>query len=128
MAATTIIETTNIDSGWLQLSPGENRGVYLVAIKGKKTIADAMSIDELKSVIVEIGIDSGISGHPITIQRCAFRFNEKWGDAALDGVAALSQTSMLPKTGAFIKVVAFSDGFNEIKAGKMPISINMMAI
>lgn len=45
MAATTIIETTNIDNGWLQLSPGENRGVYLVAIKGKKTTADAMSID-----------------------------------------------------------------------------------
>ena len=128
MAATTIIETTNIDSGWLQFSPGENRGVYLVAIKGSKTNTDAMSIDELKSVIVEIGIDSGITGHPITIQSCTFRFNEKWGDAALDGVVALSQTSMLPKTNAFIKVAAFSDGFKEIKAGRMPISINMMAI
>jgi hypothetical protein len=68
MAAIKRIERTSID-GWKTFDVGENFGVYLIAVKGNKTEDDVMSIDELKNVVVEIGIDSGIPDSPIAIQR-----------------------------------------------------------
>lgn len=128
MAAVNIITKTDIDSGWLTLSAGENRGLYLIAIKGEKTDSDVMPVSDLKQVVVEIGIDSGITGHPIPIQRCVFRFNEYSIDDTVNEKTALSQTSVLPKSGTYIRVVSFSNGYEEKKKGAMPISINMVAI
>jgi hypothetical protein len=66
MAAIKRIERASID-GWKTFDVGENFGVYLIAIKGIKTDDDVMSIDELKNVVVEIGIDSGIPDSPIAV-------------------------------------------------------------
>jgi hypothetical protein len=122
MAAIKRIERTSID-GWKTFDVGENFGVYLIAIKGIKTDDDIMSIDELKNVVVEIGIDSGIPDSPIAIQRVNLQFNNSENKSV-----ALGMTSKLPKDNTYIRVVAFSNGMAEKLEGSMPISINTVTI
>jgi hypothetical protein len=128
MSLSNIIQKTNIDSSWIPFQVGENRGCYLIAIKGEKTTNDAMDLDSLKQIVVEIGIDSGIDKSPMPIQRCVFKFNtNKTGDVINDS-ASLSQTNMLPKTNTHIRVTSFSDGVKEVLAGNMPVSINILPV
>lgn len=122
MAAINRIQRTSID-GWKEFNIGENFGVYLIAIKDKATEEDIINIDNLKNLVVEIGIDSGIEGKPIPVQRVNLQFNDKDNPSV-----AFGMTSKLPKDSTFIRVVAFSDGYKESLAGSMPISINTVAI
>lgn len=126
----TIIERANIDSGWAEFDVGDNRGTYLIAIKANEgnSDIDALPLDKLRGMVVEVAIDSGMDGNPMPIQRCSFRFNEKLNGDKINDLAALSQTSMLPRSKTYIRVVSFSDGVKEVKSGSMSVSINMVAV
>jgi hypothetical protein len=128
MAAEQRIQRVIIDGEWRKFDPGENAGLYLVAVKGSTTKDDVMDISKMKNLVLEIGVDSGLQGHPVPIQRINLKFNEITGEGKVNDLTAFSMTNRLPKTDAFIRFVAFSDGVNEIKTGSMPISINTVTL
>ena len=127
MAAIKRIQRATID-GWHKLDIGDNFGMYLIAIKDAKTEDDVMDIDELRSVVIELGIDSGITDMPIPIQR----INLKFADYSIEGKgtlkSALGMTCKLPKEDTYIRVVAFSNNLTEKLTGSMPVSINTVII
>ena len=129
MAALNILEKISID-GWHSIDVGDNRGLYVVGIKGSSNENSNLpiSLDKLKLVTLEFGIDSGIKDKPITVQRVVLRFNEYTTDGTLNEVTALGQTSVLPKQDTYVRVVSFSDGNKEYRQGELPVSINIVVI
>lgn len=69
MAAKGLFST--IDSASFQWKSSDavtgNNGSFITAIKGTATETDTIPLDTLKYIVLELGIDSGISGKPITI-------------------------------------------------------------
>ena len=68
MAVTEIIEALDTSRGWLQAqnASGEH-GLFVIGIKGAATENSALPIAELKYVVLELGIPSGIESKPITL-------------------------------------------------------------
>ena len=68
MAVTKIIEALDTSKGWLQAqnASGEH-GLFIIGIKEAATETCALPIDELKYVVLELGIPSGIESKPITL-------------------------------------------------------------
>ena len=129
MAATQIIDRVDIDKGWQHITNfGENFGAYLIAIKGNKTENDVLNLDDLKNMVIEVGVDSGIKDAPAPIQRVNLKFNEYTGDGKINNLTAFSMVSKLPRADVFIRVVSFSDGYKEYHNGSMPISMNTVLI
>lgn len=62
---------SKIDSASFQWKSSDavtgNNGAFITAIKGTATETDTIPLDTLKYIVLELGIDSGISGKPITI-------------------------------------------------------------
>lgn len=101
-------------------------GACAIAIKGNATESDACDINDLKYIMLEFGINSGIEDHPLTILRVKFDFNNSLSsDPTIIEKAAFSKLPPLP-TPFYLKAVAFGDSKKEYKEGYMPVSINFL--
>lgn len=68
MGVTQIIETLDISKGWLEASNvTSTNGAFIIAIKGTQSTTDICKLDDVKYVVLEIGIPSGIENKPITL-------------------------------------------------------------
>ena len=125
--ATQIITELNTSLGWLEVNNITGTwGCYIVGIKGTKSDNDIFNIDDLKYVVLEVGIDSGIEGSPITLTRIKLNFNEETSsDKNLNKKTALTKLTQMPST-IYLKPIAFADQSKEYLEGKMPISINVI--
>jgi hypothetical protein len=73
MAAVNRIQRISID-GWKQFDIGENFGVYIIAVKDKSMDEDTVNVNDVKNIVVELGIDSGVANKPIPTQRINLQF------------------------------------------------------
>lgn len=127
MAATQIMENLNTSIGWLSATnvTGDH-GCYIIGVKGTSSEDDALDIKDLKYVVLEIGIDSGIENKPITLTRVKLNFSEETSsEKEINEKTALTKISQLPST-IYLKPIAFGDQTKEYLAGKMPVSINVL--
>lgn len=68
MAVTQIIEALDTSKGWLQAQNASgDHGLFIIGIKGSPAEGSSLPIDELKYVVLELGIPSGIESKPITL-------------------------------------------------------------
>ena len=128
MAVTQIIDTLDISKGWLEVTNGSgNHGAYIIAIKGSNVESSACPISDLKYIVVEIGIPSGIKDKPITIQSIRLNFEDitSFDDANLNANTAYAKIGVVPAS-IFVRPIAYSDGVKEYKTGSMPVSINVL--
>ena len=129
MGVIKIIDTLDIDKGWLQAqNVSTEHGLFIIGIKGAADDNAAISLDNLKYVVLELGIPSGIDQKPITLQMIKLNFDDTTSldDRDLDSKTAYVKTGPMPST-IYMRPVAYSDGINEVKTGSMPISINILA-
>lgn len=128
MAVTQIIDTLDTSKGWLQASnaTGAN-GAFVIAIKGSNSETSACKVSDVKYIILEIGIPSGIENKPITLQHLKLNFSEitNFDDLDLDSKTACARIGVMPST-IYMKPVAYADASREYKSGTMPISINVL--
>ena len=104
-----------------------SNGAYLTAIKGTATESDTISLDNLRYVVLELGIDSGISGKPITVANIKLNFNEQTStDSDLNKKTAMTKIGVYPSN-IYYRVLVFADESKEYKEGSLPVSINTLA-
>lgn len=127
MATTQIVTELDTSKGWLEATNVTgNSGCYVIAIKEAKTASDAFDIANLKYIVLEVGIDSGITNNPITLTRLKLNFtDETSSDASLNAKTALGRLTQMPAT-IYLKPIAFADETKEYTSGKMPVSINVL--
>ena len=127
MATITKIMSNLNTSEWIKAtSVTGNHGAYIIAIKEAKTATDICSIDDLKYVVMEVGIDSGLTDKPLTVTRIKLNFNEETSsDLDLNAKTAFTRISQMPST-LYFKVVSYGDATKEYKEGTMPVSINVL--
>lgn len=128
MAITQIIETLDIGKGWLEASnvTGAN-GAFFIAIKGPHSDTSACNIADVKYIVLEIGIPSGIENKPITLQFLKLNFSDitSFDDVDLNNKTACARIGTLPST-IYMRPIAYADASKEYKNGTMPISINVL--
>ena len=128
MGVTQIIETLDTSKGWLEASnvTGTN-GAFVIAIKGSHSETSACNLADVKYIVLEIGIPSGIENKPITLQCLKLNFSDitSFDDLELDMKTACARIGALPST-IYMKPVAYADASKEYKTGTMPISINVL--
>lgn len=124
---TQIMEKLDTSTGWLSATNITGaHGCYVIGIKGTKAEGDAFDIKDLKYVVIEVGIDSGIENKPITLTRIKLNFADPTSsDEDLNNKTALSQLVQLPST-IYLKPIAFGDQIKEYTSGKMPVSVNVI--
>ena len=99
-------------------------GCYLVGIKGESVETDTIDVKNLSYVVLEIGIDSGISQSPITITRVKLNFNEETSsDPNLNSKTALAKLTQMPST-IHLRPIAFADQNKEYLSGTINVSVN----
>lgn len=128
MAAKGLFST--IDSASFEWKSSEavtgTNGAYLTAIKSTPTANDTIPLKTLKYIILELGIDSGISGKPITVANIKLNFSEQTStDADLNDKTAMTKIGVYP-TPLYYRVLAFADQTKEYTSGKLPVSINTL--
>ena len=128
MAVTKIIENLDISKGWLQAqnASGEH-GLFIIGIKNSESKSSALSLQDLKYVVLEIGIPSGIENKPITLQMVKLNFDDitSFDDSDLNAKTACVKLGVLPST-IYLRPVAYGNGIEEIKEGTIPVSINVL--
>ena len=124
---TQIMEKLDTSTGWLSATNiTGTHGCYVIGIKGTKAEGDVFDIKDLKYVVIEVGIDSGIENKPITLTRIKLNFADPTSsDEDLNNKTALSQLVQLPST-IYLKPIAFGDQIKEYTSGKMPVSVNVI--
>lgn len=113
---------------WLSLSNlSSTHGFFMIAIKGSEMADSACSLANLKYLVLELGIPSGIDEKPITFQVVKLNFDDctSLDDPELDAKTACAKIGPMPST-IYLRAIAFSDGDTEYKSGKMPVSINIL--
>lgn len=101
-------------------------GAYLTALKGTETETDTIKLDKLSYVVVELGVESGISGKPITVANIKLNFREQTStDEELNKKTAMTKIGLYPSP-LYYRVLCFADESKEYKSGKLPVSINTL--
>lgn len=127
MAVNQIITQIDTETGWLNISDHiGSRGTYLIALKGTKSDLDIFDVKDLRYIVFEFGIDSGISGEPISIFRARVDFNDQTSSKKeINDRTAFVKLPPLPSD-LYMRVVSFTDvNSKEYTKGTMPVSINM---
>lgn len=130
MAVTQIIDKLDTDKGWLEANNiSGNNGSFIIAIKGEADSSDAFNVEDLKYIVLEIGIPSGIENKPITFQMIKLNFSDitSFDDIMLNAKTACSKIAAVPST-VYIRPVAYGRLDKEVKIGKMSVSINVLPI
>lgn len=123
---TKIIDNLKLNSNWTQVTLGSNlHSIYLIAIKEVKESSNTIDPKDIISVQLELGIESGISGEYIVIQRCSLNFqdftsskteiNEKTAFIKLDGVPS----------NFYIRPISVQTASKQLNEGQTNIDINL---
>lgn len=122
MALTKIITQATLGT-WLQTSINDFNYCYLVAKKETPTKTDTLDVEKVKSMVIELGIDSGVENHPITIKRVTLSFKDAlYRDEQLDNRVTYALLNNIPSS-FYIKVLSVNDGDKDYFEGKVSISV-----
>lgn len=101
-------------------------GAYITALKGTATSNDTISLDKLSYIVLELGIESGVNGKPITVSNVKLNFKELTStDEELNKKTAMTKIGVYPSP-LYYRVLCFADESKEYKSGKLPVSINTL--
>lgn len=76
MAITKIIDNIDLNSTWAKVSLGDLNSFYMIAIKEAKGLQDTVDPADVKAVVLEMGIESGITDKMLSIGRIVLNFDE----------------------------------------------------
>ena len=108
MATTKIIERLNTSSWTKATSATGNYGAYVIAFKDPASSEDVCSIDDLRHVVLELGIESG-SSEILTVNRLKLDFKEETSsNKELNGKTAFVRIPPMPSP-LYFKAAAFYD-------------------
>lgn len=112
---------------WLETDLDNQSYAYLIAVKANDIQeGDVISPKEVKRIIFELGIESGVENEPLTIQRCSLNFSEEISpNNALNEIARGAKLVNVPGDKIYIRIVSVDDGKKEITSGSVNISINI---
>lgn len=124
---TQIISELDTSMGWLEVSNITGTwGCYIIGIKGESVESDVFDVKDLKYIVMEVGIDSGIAGSPITLTRIKLNFAEETSsDPILNSKTALAKLTQMPSK-IYMKPIAFANDIKEYMQGKLNVSINVI--
>ena len=78
MANTLSKSLQSLDAEWhSQTSVTGTNGAYIIAIKEEDNGSGALPVKDLKYIVMELGINSGLEGKPLTVTRTKLNFNEE---------------------------------------------------
>ena len=118
-----IISIMNIDKSWQKVSIDGN-DYYLIAIKEQKKEKDDIDSSTVKRIRFEIAIDSGIKNKPLTIQYVNLDFSDMTSGNN-DKITAFAKMVNQPKEFYIRPVSIMDDKLQEIRSGRVSISINV---
>lgn len=120
-----IISIMNIDKNWQKVSIDGN-DYYLIAIKEQKKEKDDIDSSTVKRIRFEIAIDSGIKNKPLTIQYVNLDFSDMTsGNNEINKITAFAKMVNQPKEFYIRPVSIMDDKLQEIRSGRVSISINV---
>lgn len=124
MALSKIISKLTLGQ-WLQTDIDGFNYCYLIAVKGTKQASDTIDPKDVRRITMEIGIDCGVTGKPLTIQRVNINFNDEISpNNELNDLVRAVRLTNVPNE-FYIKVVSVDDGKKEITEGSVSIEINV---
>lgn len=121
-----IIENLKLDKKWASIQLGTNlHDAYLIAIKESSETSTPIKAEDVISIQLEIGIESGISNEYITIQRASLNFKDfTSSDPTLNKKTAFVALHNLPNT-FYIRPVSVQTDTKQIEEGNTSIDINL---
>ena len=124
MALSKIISKLTLGQ-WLQTDIDGFNYCYLIAVKGTKQDGDVVDPKDVRRIVFEIGIDCGVNGKPLTIQRVNINFNDEISpNNELNDLVRGVKLANIPNE-FYIKAVSVDDGKKEITSGNVAIEINV---
>ena len=127
MAVTQIINKVTLGQ-WLSTDIGTDNYCYLIAKKEAKGANDTIDPAKVVRIALAIGIDSGVTNHPIIVQRVNLSFNDaQYMDAEIDKKIVFTKLANIPSN-FYIKVLSVDDGQKEITSGSVAISVSTNAM
>ena len=101
-------------------------GCYLIGVKGEPIDTDKINVNDLKYVVFEVGIDSGIEQNPITLTRIKLNFSEETStDPILNSKTAIAKLTQMPAR-VYLKPISFADQTKEYTSGTVNVSVNVI--
>lgn len=126
MALSKIIEKITLGE-WLETDLDDQSYAYLIAVKASSAQeGDVVAPKDVRQIVFELGIESGVTNKPLTIQRVVLNFNDEISpNNELNEIARGAKLTHLPGDKIFIKCVSLDDGKRQIKDGTVNISVNI---
>lgn len=126
MALSKIIEKITLGE-WLETDLDDQSYAYLIAVKAASAQeGDIVAPKDVRQIVFELGIESGVTNKPLTIQRVVLNFNDEISpENDLNEIARGAKLTHLPGDKIFIKCVSIDDGKKQIKTGTVNISVNI---
>lgn len=101
-------------------------GCYLIGVKGEPIDTDKINVNDLKYIVFEVGIDSGIEQSPITLTRIKLNFSEETStDPILNSKTAIAKLTQMPAR-VYLKPISFADQTKEYTSGTVNVSVNVI--
>ena len=126
MALSKIIEKITLGE-WLETDLDNQSYAYLIAVKATQAQeGDIVAPKDVRNIIFELGIESGVTNKPLTIQRVVLNFNDEISpNNELNDIARGAKLTHLPGDKIYIKAISVDNGKEEIKSGTVNISVNI---
>jgi hypothetical protein len=126
MALSKIIEKITLGQ-WLETDLDDQNYAYLIAVKATQAQeGDVVAPKDVRNIIFELGIESGVTNKPLTIQRVVLNFNDEISpNNELNEIARGAKLAHLPGDKIYIKAISVDNGKEEIKSGTVNISVNI---
>lgn len=126
MALSKIIEKITLGQ-WLETDLDDQNYAYLIAVKATQAQeGDVVAPKDVRNIIFELGIESGVTNKPLTIQRVVLNFNDEISpNNDLNEIARGAKLTHLPGDKIYIKAISVDNGKEEIKSGTVNISVNI---
>lgn len=116
---------TKVDLGtWLQTDIDECNNCFLVVAKETSVQGDVIDSKNINNIVIELGVDSGVTNHPIPVRRISLSFNDaSYNDEELDNKVVYAQLTNLPSS-FYIKITSVDDGKVRYSSGKVALSVS----
>lgn len=123
---TKIIEGVTLDKKWTSIQLGTDlHDAYLIAIKEASEEKVDIKTEDIISIQLEIGVDSGIANEYITIQRISLNFKDfTSSDPTINNKTAFVALHNLPNI-FYIRPISIQTTSKQIEEGNTSIDINL---
>ena len=123
MALTKILDTIALNT-WYQTDIDDFNYCYLVAKKEATKSTDVVDSKHIVRIAIALGVDSGVSGHPVIIHKINLSFTDaQYSDPIIDKQVVFSQLTNIPSS-FYIKVIAVDDNKTTYTSGNVAISLS----